>query len=257
MITTTPPQTIIFIDYENWYLGLNNQSRNPEQKPNKKPNIQQLLDEIRQTSTIKEIYFFADFTQEYLSQERSRIQSYSSDIIDCANAEGNKDFTDFIIVDKIYRTVYERPDITRYILVSSDGHFQQVIAWARNYMQKEFGVYGTDISYRLKSSATWSKEIVREPLDTIKFEKMLFQVLHDAEKKENFISSFQRTITYCATVNHTDKEEIRFVLQKLISDEYIIQEERKTIDSNGNESVIRALQPNWTRIEKEKNFNVD
>ena len=238
---TQKKDAIVFVDYENWFYTLANSENKTDAILEKKPNIEALIDEISQESKIKEIYFFADFTHEQISKERSRIQAFSSDIIDCANPEGTKEFTDFIIVDKIYRTVFERKDIERYILVSSDAHFQQVVASTKNILRKEFFVYGIDIAKRLKNSASKYKEIHTHTInDPLRYEVMLVESIKKCEPP--FYPTFRKTVESCSRYNNVEESLVNEILKNMIQKGQVIQREIE-IKNEGQEETqkIRAL----------------
>ncbi len=77
--------------------------------------LDEICDEIKKNGKVAKIYVFGDFTKPELSQERNRVRTVTSNIIDCSN-EGTilkKDFTDFIMLDTIYQELIQNPAASR------------------------------------------------------------------------------------------------------------------------------------------------
>ena len=58
-----------------------------------------------------------------------KIRGYTNDIVETKNGGGyfKKDFTDFIMLDRIYQTAYTKKDIDTYIIFTGDGHFSSAV----------------------------------------------------------------------------------------------------------------------------------
>ena len=84
------PHAIAFVDYEHWYISL-------EKLHNRKPDIKAWFNEISKDYDVKDIIFFADFSNTAIRLEIPKIREVSSTIIETQNASVHhkKDFTDF------------------------------------------------------------------------------------------------------------------------------------------------------------------
>ena len=84
----------------------------------KKPDIGAWIDMINERADVREITFFADFSNESLNKEISKIREYTNRIVETKNPNphSEKDFTDFIILDNMYQKALSSDDIDVFIL---------------------------------------------------------------------------------------------------------------------------------------------
>lgn len=52
------------------------------------------------------------------------------------DTDGKKNYTDFYLLNDIYETLIDRPDINTYVIVTGDGHFKGVLAKLKFKHQK-------------------------------------------------------------------------------------------------------------------------
>ena len=92
------PHAIAFVDYEHWYISL-------EKLDQKKPDIKAWFNEISTKYDVKDIIFFADFSNTAIRLEIPKIREVSSTIIETQNASAHhkKDFTDFTFFYSFYK----------------------------------------------------------------------------------------------------------------------------------------------------------
>lgn len=234
------PLTIVFVDYESWFWGLYN-------KYGETPDIESFIKDVKQQGNLEQVYFFGDFTKEQMQKERLKLRTFTNDIIDCANpSENKKDYTDFIMLDHIYKTILLRQDVEQYVLVTGDGHFSSVVAYLKTFKDKIVGIYGVKggISAQLEGSASWCKQI--EPKNArFEYQKVL-STIQWAESKKIELITFSKTVEVCSKFYRAESAKISASLSKLIDDGYIEQLVKKL--ANGQE--VRVLKTNWDLLIK-------
>lgn len=148
-------KTVVFVDYESWFYGLHNQY-------NAETDVAGWFKKLKTRGQIIEIYIFGDFEgNKSIAQDRLKLRTLTSNIIDCANFESKKDYTDFIILDRIYQTIIRDSSIQQYIIFTGDGHFSNVSAFLKNFEDKVVGIYAVQgtLSQQLRQSASWVEVI--------------------------------------------------------------------------------------------------
>ena len=118
----TPPtqdKAIAFVDFEYWFYSYRDLLHIS-------PNVPKWASEITEQYHVSDIMVFADLSYPKIQQEAQQLRTVTNTIIDTSNLtpEHKKNMTDFIMLDYIYQTAIERPEITTYILFTGDGHFQ-------------------------------------------------------------------------------------------------------------------------------------
>lgn len=247
------PNTIVFVDYESWFWGLYNQY-------GERPNVEDFMLKVKQRGALDDLYFFGDFNKDEIGKERVKLRNFSSNIIDCANENRTKDYTDFIMLDNIYRTVVKRSDVEQYVLVTGDGHFHSVVAWLKNFRDKFVGVYGVQgsLSNQLKNCASWWEEIRPEGHADTRFgengatgegsPEYVNKILESIREKERSASglrpTFSNTIAYCRDHFGLNERGLRVTLAKLINDGYVNQE----VQTLKNGDKITVVVPQWNLL---------
>lgn len=227
------PKTVIFVDYESWFWGLYNKGETP--------NVKELIKKIKQRANLEQIYFFGDFTKEEMQNERMKLRTVTNDIIDCANQQTRKDYTDFIMLDHIYRTHLSRPEIQQYILITGDGHFHSVAAYLNTFADKIVGVYGVQgsLNNQLKECATWWEEIT--PKNNInEYCPKVLETINWAERS-GIIPFFGKTVEGCSKYFGLDKIKVAAALSKLIEEGFIEQ----TVKTLTEGYEVRVLVTKW------------
>ncbi len=229
---------MVFVDYESWFWGLYIQF-------GETPNIRKFVTDIKSIGNLEDIFFFGDFTREEMVKERAKLRTVTNNIIDCANLEIKKDYTDFIMLDHIYRTILQRNDIEQYVLLTGDGHFHSVVAYLTTFLDKRVGIYAVQgtLSNQLRDCASWTGEILPCSDNRNEYCVKLLQSIDRAQKR-GIIPTFEKTVEACAKYYNEDKAKLSASLSKLISDSYICQE-MKMLPSGVE---IRALVPQWDLI---------
>ena len=68
------PSAVVFVDYEHWYISLNNNY-------GIRPNIKAWFEDLQKRVNVKEVLFFADFSHKNLAEEIGRIRPFTNKII--------------------------------------------------------------------------------------------------------------------------------------------------------------------------------
>lgn len=263
--------TEIFIDYECWAYGLHNQFA-------AETDIDGWFKDVKKMGKINEAHFFGSFRNSLMEKDQSKIRTITSDIIDTSNVNNDKDYTDFIILDRIYQCMIRNSSIKQYVIFSGDGHFSRVSAFLKNFYDKIVGIYAVEgtLSEQLYQSSSWSRIVspdgIREYKENAKSgvegkngtlqearngilkieaapwnqdsEKFIFENLWWARSRNGLIPTFSKTVEKVSDKYSVDRGSISETLKKLIDSGYILQEEKHV---EGGKSV-RALEPDWQKI---------
>ncbi len=236
--------SIIFIDYEYLYISFKKQYSTP-------PMLHDICDEFKKNGKVSKIYVFGDFTKPELSQERNRVRTVTSNIIDCGNESSllKKDFTDFIMLDHIYQELIQNPSVEQYIFFTGDGHFSSSATFLRNFMEKTVGVYGIagSLSRQLRDCSSWTKELYAIDGDELEYQTNLLKNLKSAENK-GLIPTFMKTIEHTIRSYGGDQYRYEQILHNLIDQGYINYDLCRAFADRGE---FRMLAVNWERVNKE------
>jgi hypothetical protein len=236
-------RTIVFVDYESWFYGLHNQF-------NVETDVIGWFKNLKTKGMIDDIYIFGDFeNNKMIAQDRLKLRTLTSNIIDCSNFESKKDYTDFIILDRIYQTAIRNDLAEQYIIFSGDGHFSNVAAFLKNFKDKVVGIYAVSgtLSQQLKNSASWVElvspsEIQNEESDNINtiqidnmdnkddsfIEKLILDYIKDNENSPTFVPTFTNTVSNISTSVNINREKVSILLKQLIEENIISQRLQKT-----------------------------
>jgi len=215
----------------------------------KKPDIDAWVNMIRERADVREITFFADFSNESLNKEILKIREHTNKIVETRNANPHteKDFTDFIMLDHIYQKAFAEDKTDIFILFTGDAHFNSVAAFLKTICGKQVGVYGVKgaFSSQLKSTASWWVEIPSE-IDVLKpYYDMILKNIKFVEhnSKDNQRISFKNTVDNVSEYYSVDKNHIQTALQSLVDQGYI---ERH--DEFIHRKRIMTLHTNWDKL---------
>ncbi len=249
------PHAIAFVDYEHWYISL-------EKLHNKKPDIKAWFNEISAKYDVKDIIFFADFSNTAIRLEIPKIREVSSTIIETQNASAHhkKDFTDFIMLDHIYQKAVESHNIDTFIIFSGDGHFSSAVSFLVTRRKKEVIVYGVKdaMSTQLKNCATASYELPGRDEELYGCYNAILSSLRPLTEKNGKKKKGKRSYpTFWATVeavsrkNGIEKGYVTMALRKLMEDGYIYQKSAKV----SAVKTIKVLNVNWDSVKKDGIWN--
>jgi len=213
--------TSVFVDYEAWFYGCKNQYRVA-------PDIMGWFNHVRDKGELRDVIFFADFSQEAIKDHPIKLRSISTSIIDCSKGDKTKDYTDFIMLDHIYQHLLRRQEIKHFILFTGDSHFQSIVAFLRNFNDKKVGIYAIDgsLSPLLSDAANWYAKILPSTERNDSLEQAIIRNLAWVQEKSDIIATYRKTVTVVSRNNPEFSElEVDSALSKMISAGVIRQEE--------------------------------
>lgn len=233
----------VFIDYEHWYISL-------DKSYHIKPNIKDFSEEINKEYDVTEMIFFGDFSNPSLNSEMHKIRAFTNKIVETNNGGGfyKKDFTDFIMLDHIYRTAYTEKDIDTYIIFTGDGHFSSVVLFLKQTCKKHVVIYGVKNAFsgQLKQTADEAREIPTETDKLLPYERMILSNLYTLSREyENPRASFSKTVTTVCEKFDADELNVRRALETLINEGYVIQ-----YDAQIGAKNVRLIKPDFDKTEK-------
>lgn len=209
-----------FVDYEHWYYGYNNLFK-------LKPNVMEWYNEINEEFDVRTVKIFGDFSEKNLKKDIERLEKITNDIVHTASMKDgvDKDFTDVIILDAIYREAAkpDSPDV--FIIFTGDGHFDVVIKYLRELKKKVY-VYGVRHSFssRLRSSANAYVEMPRNEQELAVYFDMILTSLKILSKKGK-TATYRKTIANVSEYQNIPSDRIQSALDYLIKNRYIIEEQ--------------------------------
>lgn len=238
------PSTSIFIDYESWFYTLKISYQ-------EKPELDLFFDDIKRFGTIKDIYFFGDFTGE-LKSELHKIRKFTNKIIECY-AHESKEYSDVIMLDYIYRYVNDFPSIEQYIIFTNDGHFSPVITTLQSNFNKKVITVGIENQTNLLLYSISMHHLSITPSIIKDIEKYWYGMLRSMLVSENN----GKFLTFSSTLDYNIKrglsENIAYnALQRLIAQGYIDFEE--VVRSR---CTISVMYPNWARLKEDGIFDFE
>jgi len=145
------PTALVFVDFE--YMQISFKKRYGIQPP--------ILDWYRSLCAeydVRELYVFADFSNEAMKRNLPILRQITDNIIETQNTASRhkKDFTDFFLLDRVYQKAFENNRADTYILFTGDGHFGAVSRFVISHCKKNVVINGVEgnISGTLKSQVT-------------------------------------------------------------------------------------------------------
>ena len=213
-----------------------------------KPDPVEWANNLKQRYDLTDIRFFGDFSQQAMSKELVKIRQISNQIIETKNASENfkKDFTDFIMLDSIYKAAMFLKSINVFIFFTGDGHFSSVAATLKNSLHKTVVVYGVKNSFSnaLKAASTEWYEI---PSETDVFKScytMIFKYIAYVEsQRTSFRPTFWNTVKSVSRYNGVDQSIVSASLRQLIERKYI----HENLEQVKFRTKIRVLIVDWEK----------
>lgn len=216
-----------------------------------KPNVSEWYKEVSAEYNVKNINVFGDFNGS-IENELPKLYNITKNIIHTASTkEGvDKDFTDFIILDAIYREAAQPDSPDVFIIFTGDAHFNLAIQYLREIGKKVI-VYGVkrSLSNKLKSSANFYVEMPRTEQEQQYYYDAILKSLSIVKKRRK-VGTYNKTIESVSEYSGISKEKIQFALDDLLSNKYIVEEQR-----NYRGGKPKVLKVNWKRLERDGMWN--
>lgn len=236
----------VFVDFEHWCYSLENQFA-------MKPDINAFFEDLADKYKIKRVYFFGDFTSPTLRNELNRIREHTNNIIDTQNPSQRtkKDYTDFIMLDYMYRDIEDKNSADTYVIFSGDGHFTSVAAYLKNKKHKRIVVYGIEnsTSNRLKSVADECIVLpTHEQKNTYYKSLVLTSINHNVTKYgRKHYTTFRKTMETVSSYYGVDISVIGSVMNEMIQSGVLV----KNKESLDKTHKIKTITVNWERASRE------
>ena len=236
-------EAVAFVDYEHWFYGYSNRFQ-------MRPNVDEWLKELKNEFHMKDIFFFGDFSEPNIGKDLDRLKKITSGIVHTASEKigVDKDFTDVIILDQIYRYASKKKSPDVYILFTGDAHFLKVAEYLKE-LGKKVIIYGVKFAFsnHLKSIATSYVEMPRQSQEKDHYNDLIFVSLYRLRAKPRTLVTYWKTVKSVAEYNKVPKERVRFALDNLLRQKYI--QETEQVGYNGK--LVDVLTVDWDRVQRD------
>ena len=233
----------VFVDYEHWYYGYNNNFH-------MKPNFEEWVEELKAEFDVSELYVFGNFSEPKIGQELENLKHMTQYVIHTASDKQgvDKDFTDVIILDYIYRSAAKKRAADVYVLFTGDAHFIKVAEYLKE-LGKKVIIYGVKFGFSnaLKSVATSYVEMPRQVQEKNHYNDLILGSLYKLRSNAKKHPSYWKTVESVAAYNRVPKDRVKKSLDGLINQKYISQD--ITYDPKGNK--ITLLKVDWEKLNKD------
>lgn len=230
----------VFVDYEHWYYGYRNSFQ-------MKPNIEEWVKELESEFTISKLSVFGDFSQYNIGMDLDRLKGITKNVVHTASDKDgvDKDFTDVIILDAIYRSAVEKKSPDIYVLFTGDAHFTKVVQYLKE-RNKKVVIYGVKYGFsnQLKSEATSYVEMPRKSQEKNHYNELILTSLARLRHKPRTMVTYWKTVNSVADYNHVPNEKVKAALDNLLKQKYLYVE--KEIGYSGQ--VISVIKADWNRL---------
>lgn len=237
------PGAVIFVDYEHWYYGYRNRFQ-------MKPNIEEWVEELENEYDISKLSVFGDFSRYNIGTDLNRLKGITKNIVHTASdKEGvDKDFTDVIMLDAIYRSAAEKNKEEVYVIFTGDAHFTKVVQYLKE-LGKKVVIYGVKYGFsnQLKSEATSYVEMPRQSQEKNHYNDLILASLARLRNKPKTLVTYWKTINSVADYNHVSDEKVKMALDNLLKQKYLY--EKQVMGYKGKK--VTVLRADWARMEAE------
>lgn len=228
----------VFVDYEHWYYGYKNIFA-------MRPNVEEWYKELKEEYNVKSITFFGDFHGSPIERDLERLEKLSKNVVHTASTKDgvDKDFTDFIILDAIYREAAKKNSPEVFIIFTGDAHFNLAIKYLRELKKKAI-VYGVkhSLSNKLKASANSYVEMPRSNQERKYYYDAILQSLYILKKRRK-MATYSKTVENVSSHSGVSRERIQAALDDLMNNKYLNMTEKKY---HGKKPKI--LEADWNKL---------
>lgn len=241
----------VFIDYENLCYGLLNQYH---VEPLEANAVEQIFKVASRYGHVRKAEAFADFeSNDKLRRDLNLLRVRGVDPKHVATTN-EKSYTDFVMLDSLYRTYIESPEITTYVVVTGDGHFAPCLGYFRSRLGLQIIVMGVrdTVSSQLRHASSQEIEYVEPPARGARapdLDKQLVRYLAEREGT-GARNAFGKTVDYfMLNTGIEDRATVTSTLESLIKlgavEQYTVEHEGRTVKlmrlNRGHEFVKQAL----------------
>ena len=237
------PKATVFVDFEHWCYSLYTLY-------GQRPQIDGFYSSLKESFDPVSIKFFGKFDEPNLKKHLEEIRRVTIDVIETQNPSlhPKKDYTDFIMLDHIYRSAEKRDKCDVYVIFSGDGHFSSVVGYLKNVKKKKVFIYGIrgSVSENLKAIADGCVEIPANDDPHAKiWSKILGNLEHLQLKRPGANATFKSTVSAVSGFYHIDRDSVAASLNELISKDIVI---KSTVEIEPGKE-ISVLSVNWELAE--------
>ena len=215
-----------------------------------KPNVEEWLEELKGEFRLKDLYVFGDFSEPNIEQDLNRLKKMTSGVVHTASDKTgvDKDFTDVIMLDHIYRYAAKKKSPDVFILFTGDAHFLKVAEYLKE-LGKKVIIYGVKFGFsnHLKSVSTSYVEMPRQSQEKDHYNELIFASLSRLRHKPRTLVTYWKTINSVSDYNRVSKDRVKMALDGLLKQKYISKQEQ--VGYNGK--VVDALRVDWDRVERD------
>ncbi len=239
------PKAAVFVDFEHWCYSLYTLY-------GQRPKIDEFYSSLCESYDPVSVKFFGKFDEPNLKKHLEEIRRVTIDVIETQNPSlhPKKDYTDFIMLDHIYRSADRRDKCDVYVIFSGDGHFSSVVGYLKNVKKKKVVIYGIrgSVSENIKAIADSCVEIPENSDPRAKiWSKILGNLEHLQTKRPGANATFKSTVSAVSGYYHIDRDSVAAALNELISMGIITK--RTTEIEPGKE--ISVIETDWNLAESE------
>lgn len=242
------PKAIVFVDYEHWFYSYQNIW-------GFRPNVTMWRKELEKKYQIVYFEFFADFSNPAIVEEKAYLESVADRVYDTQNelVRRNKDMTDFVMLDHIYRSAIKYRNIPNYILFTGEGNFNKVMKFLKD-RRKNVISYGVSGAYSgmLRDAANETVTVPDDEEIYLHYRDYIIDNLAYVVDNGKIIPTFNGTIDAVSEKHSLQPQAVRRVLLRLIEEGYVYQRNH----SFGLGKTVKRLAANWDRLIAEGLFLV-
>ena len=230
------------MDYEHWFYSM-------KKLYNALPAVDRWIIELQTKYRIDEMMFFADFSDIEIYREVDKLRRVTNYIIDTSCSPKEKDDTDFIILDFIYRKAAAAGKRDAFVIMTGDGHF----AYAIRYLVQsghETAVYGVKAatSRLLKEQATWYVELDGEEIVEQYFPYIMEYMWNLEHGYRRIQATFLKTAEMIAEKYTLDIDVVKQAIAVLKAKGCIYDKSERSMNHG---KMISAMYVDWQSAERE------
>lgn len=241
-------KAIVFVDYEHWFYSYRNIW-------GFKPNVTMWRKALEQKYRVVYLEFFADFSNPAISEEKAYLETVADRVYDTQDEliRRNKDMTDFVMLDHIYRSAIRYRNIPNYVLFTGEGNFNKVMKFLQD-RRKNVISYGVSGAYSgmLREAANETVTVPDEDEIYLHYRDYIIDNLAYVVDNGKIIPTFNGTIDAVSEKHGLQPQAVKRVLIRLIDEGYIYQRPH----SFGIGKTVKRLAANWDRLIAEGLFLV-
>ena len=241
------PKAVVFVDYEHWFYSYLSLYKF-------RPNILVWKQTLEAQFQIVRLEVFADFSAPKLDKEKAYWEKHADAVINTQDIlpQRGKDMTDFVMLDRIYRSTREYKRVKTYILFTGDGHFRPAIRYLTEELGKRVICWGVNNAYSSLIRDTKAEQLLVPTLEElyVQYRDFIIEDLAYCADHFGIIPTFSSTVEAVTKYHGLQAGSVRQVLQKMIEDGYIKQYDHTVTPTK----TVRALEANWERLKHEGLF---